>query len=235
MPSPEASPKRIRVLIVDDHPMTREGLVHLIANQPDLMVCAEAATAGSALDAALSTKPDLVLADITLPDKSGIELIKDLKSVHPGLPVLVISMHDESLYAERALKAGASGYIMKVAGAEKLMEAIRRVLTGEVYVSGTIAAHILKSVSGKAVSGTHSSVEFLSDREFEIFGLIARGIATRDIGERLHLSPKTVEAHRMNIKAKLGIDTAAELISYAARWMVDASRSEGDRGPSGKT
>ena len=201
--------------------MTREGLVHLIANQPDLMVCAEAATAAAALTAALETRPDLVLADFTLPDKSGIELIKDLHAVQPGLPVLVISMHEESLYAERALKAGAAGYIMKVAGGEKLMEAIRRVLAGEVYVSAQISAHVLKGLAGKRAAGAGSPVGLLSDREFEIFGLIAQGIATRDIGGRLHISTKTVEAHRMNIKAKLGLDTAAGLISYAARWMAE--------------
>ena len=201
--------------------MTREGLVHLIGNQPDLTVCAEAATAAAALTAALETRPDLVLADFTLPDKSGIELIKDLHAVQPGLPVLVISMHEESLYAERALKAGAAGYIMKVAGGEKLMEAIRRVLAGEVYVSAQISAHVLKSLAGKPAAGAGSSVGLLTDREFEIFGLIAQGIATRDIGGRLHISTKTVEAHRMNIKAKLGLDTAAGLISYAARWMAE--------------
>ncbi len=219
--SKKAPPKRVRVLIVDDHPMTREGLVHLIANQPDLMVCAEAATAAAALTAAVETRPDLVLADFTLPDKSGIELIKDLHAVQPGLPVLVISMHEESLYAERAIKAGAAGYIMKVAGGEKLMEAIRRVLAGEVYVSAQIAAHVLKALAGKPAAGAGSSVGQLTDREFEIFGLIAQGIATRDIGGRLHISTKTVEAHRMNIKAKLGLDTAAGLISYAARWMAE--------------
>ena len=219
--SKKAPPKRVRVLIVDDHPMTREGLAHLIASQPDLVVCAEAATAAAALTAALKTRPDLVLADFTLPDKSGIELVKDLHAVQPGLPVLIISMHEESLYAERALKAGAAGYIMKIAGGEKLMEAIRRVLAGEVYVSGKISAQILKSMVTKPGAGAGPSVGQLSDREFEIFGLIAQGLATRDIGGRLHISTKTVEAHRMNIKAKLGLDTAAGLISYAARWMAE--------------
>ena len=219
--SPAAASKRTRVLIVDDHPMTREGLVHLIGNEADLMVCAEAATAADALTAVLKTRPDLVLADYTLPDKSGVELLKDLHAVQPRLPVLVISMHEESLYAERALKAGAAGYIMKVAGGEKLMEAIRRVLAGEVYVSAKISAQILRGVVAKPVAGAAPSVGQLSDREFEIFGLIAQGIATRDIGKRLHISAKTVEAHRMNIKTKLGLATASELISYAARWMAE--------------
>ena len=222
MKAAKSPAKPARVLIVDDHPMTRMGLVHLIASQSDLTVCAEAETAADALSAVVKTEPDLVLADITLPDKSGIELIKDIKAVRPLLPVLVISMHDESLYAERALKAGAAGYIMKVAGAEKLMDAIRHVLGGEVYVSAKVSARILKNMNGRAGQRGGHPVESLSDREFEIFRLIGQGIATRDIGERLHLSAKTVEAHRMNIKAKLGIDTAAELISYAARWMAES-------------
>ena len=202
--------------------MTRDGLVHLIGNQPDLIVCAQAETAAAALTAVVNTKPDLVLADITLPDKSGIELIKDIKAVRPELPVLVISMHDESLYAERALKAGAAGYIMKVAGGEKLMEAIRHVLAGEVYVSENVSARILKNLNGRPASGAGNPIASLSDREFEIFRVIAHGLSTRDIADRLHVSPKTVEAHRMNIKAKLGLDTAAELISYAARWMAES-------------
>jgi len=219
----EAPPKRYRVLIVDDHPMTREGLVHLIGNQPDLTVCAEAATAGSALTAVENTNPDLVLADITLPGRSGIELIKDIKAVQPALPVLVISMHDESLYAERALRAGAAGYLMKVEGGAKLLAAIRHVLAGEIYVSAKISAQILRGFTGQAAAvgaGAAAPVAQLSDREFEVFSLLGHGMPTRGIGEQLHVSVKTVEAHRTNIKAKLGIDTAAELIAYAARWIT---------------
>lgn len=210
------------MLIVDDHPMTREGVAHLIGSQPDLCVCAEADSAAAGLGAALKTKPDLVLADITLPDKSGLELIKDLKAVAPSLPVLVMSMHDESNYAERALKAGAAGYIMKVAGGAKLLEAIRRVLAGDIVVSEKVSARVLQNLTGRSAGTTGGSIELLSDREFEIFRLIARGLATKEIGGLLHISPKTVEAHRLNIKAKLGISSAAELTSYAARWVAEA-------------
>lgn len=218
--------KTARILIVDDHPMTRAGLVHLIGSQPDLTVCAEAETAGAALTAVEKALPDLVLADITLPDKSGIELIKDIKSVQPALPVLVISMHDESLYAERALKAGAAGYIMKVEGGAKLLGAIRRVLKGEIYVSEKISARILQGFTGRPLENAAASVGQLTDREFEVFSLLGHGLPTREIGERLHVSVKTVEAHRSNIKRKLDLGTATELVAYAARWIA----AEGEKG-----
>ena len=230
MKTKKAQLGRARLLIVDDHPMTREGLVHLLAAQPDLMVCAEADTSAAALSALAKSKPDLVLADITLPGKNGIELIKDMKALQPLVPMLVISMHDESLYAERALKAGASGYVMKSEGGAKILQAIRHVLAGGVHVSEKMSARILKNLYSKPAAGTGGSVDSLSDRELEIFRLIARGIATKVIGSQLHLSPKTVETHRMNIKAKLGIETAAELISYAARWTSGAESSENHSG-----
>jgi DNA-binding NarL/FixJ family response regulator len=211
--------KRIRVLIVDDHPITRAGLVHLINRQPDLVVCGEAENAAQALDAVEAGKPDLVLADIALPGKSGLELIKDIKAIHSGLPTLVISMHDESLYAERVLRAGARGYITKHEGGEKLMQAIRHVLSGQIYVSEKMSAHILKILSGGPVAPVRSLIAQLSDREFEVFALLGEGASAHEIARRLHLSTKTVDAHRANIKTKLAIKTTSELISYAARWM----------------
>src|SRR6266478_6307228 len=209
---------KIRVLIVDDHPMTRAGLVHVIDHQPDLIVCGEAESAAQALDILDSSRPDLLLIDITLPGKSGLELIKDVKAMQPELLMLVVSMHDESLYADRVLRAGARGYITKHEGGEKLMRAIRHVLGGKIYVSERISAHILEIFSGGQAAPERSSIEQLSDREFEVFELIGEGLSAREIARRLHLSPKTVDAHRANIKEKLNIKVSSELISYAARW-----------------
>jgi DNA-binding NarL/FixJ family response regulator len=218
--------KRTRLLIVDDHPITRAGLVYLINRQPDMVVCGEAENAAKALDAVDAGKPDLMLVDIALPGKSGLELIKDIKAIHPGLPTLVISMHDESLYAERVLRAGARGYITKHEGGEKLMQAIRHVLSGQIYVSEKMSAHILKILSGGPVAPAGSLNARLSDREFEVFELLGEGVSAREIARRLHLSTKTVDAHRANIKTKLFIKTTAELISYAARWMEHRANKE---------
>jgi DNA-binding NarL/FixJ family response regulator len=210
---------RTRVLIVDDHPMTRAGLVHVINHQPDLVVCCEAENAAEALDAVDACRPDLVLADITLPGKSGLELIKDIKAIRPELPILVISMHDESLYAERVLRAGARGYITKQEGGEKLMQAVRHVLSGQIYVSEKMSAHILERFSGGQAAPVCSLIAQLSDREFGVFELLGQGLSAHEIAARLHISTKTVDAHRANIKAKLVIKTTSELISYAARWI----------------
>src|ERR1700741_3221649 len=211
-------PRKARIFIVDDHPMTRAGLTHLINHQPDTLACGEAENAAEALDLFDVSQPDLMLIDITLPGKSGLELIKDIKAIRPGLPILVISMHDESLYAERVLRAGARGYITKHEGGEKLMQAIRLVLGGQIYVSDKMSAHILETFSGGQAASARSLIAQLSDREFEVFELLGEGLSAREISERLHLSAKTVDAHRANIKAKLVINTTSELISYAARW-----------------
>jgi DNA-binding NarL/FixJ family response regulator len=211
--------KKTRVLIVDDHPMTRAGLVHVINHQPDMTVCGEAASAAQALDILDSSRPDLLLVDITLPGKSGLELIKDVKALRSALLMLVISMHDESLYADRVLRAGARGYITKHEGGEKLIEAIRHVLSGKIYVSESMSAHILEIFSGRQAALDRSSIEKLSDREFEVFESLGAGLSSQQIAKKLHLSAKTVDAHRANIKTKLSIKTTAELIAYAARWM----------------
>lgn len=207
-----------RILIVDDHPMMRQGLGQLIGAEPDLVVCGEAEDAGRALDAIGTLKPDLVLADISLPGKNGLELIKDFQAIQPGLPVLVISMHDESLYAERVLRAGGRGYIMKQEGGKKLMQAMRHVLEGKIYVSEKISAGILETLSGHRPGAEGSAVEKLTDRELEVFQLIGQGKGTSDIAGVLHLSVKTVDVHRANIKAKLKLNSASELIRYAVRW-----------------
>lgn len=213
-----AAQNRKRILIVDDHPMMRQGLAQLIGTEPDLIICGEAENAEAALDGIGALKPDLVLADISLPGKNGLELIKDFQALRPGLPVLVISMHDESLYAGRVLRAGGRGYIMKQAGGKKLMEAIRQVLDGKIYVSEKMSAEILETFSGRGAGAEGSPVQKLTDREFEVFQLIGQGKSTREAAEKLHLSVKTVEAHRANIKVKLKLKLASELIRFAVRW-----------------
>ena len=209
---------KTRILIVDDHPMMRQGLAQLVNNEPDLAVCCEAENAHQALAVIDKALPDLVLADITLPDKGGIELIKDIQALHPGLAVLVISMHDESLYAERVLRAGGRGYIMKHEGGKKLMEAIRQVLSGQIYVSEKMSARILETFSGRKPEQSASPVARLSDREFEVFQLIGQGKGTKEIAQHLNLSVKTVEVHRAKIKEKLSLQTATDLVRYAVRW-----------------
>jgi DNA-binding NarL/FixJ family response regulator len=207
------------VLIVDDHPMMRQGLAQLINNEPDLFACGEAEGGQQALTFVGSTLPDLVLADISLPDKHGLELIKDLQVLHPGLPVLVVSMHDESLYAERVLRAGGRGYIMKQEGGKKMIDAIRTVLGGQIYVSEKMSAKILEIFSGRRSETSGSSIEKLTDREFEVFQLIGQGKGTRQVAEALHLSVKTIEVHRLHIKEKLELDDAPSLVRYAVRWV----------------
>jgi DNA-binding NarL/FixJ family response regulator len=217
-----SSRKRIaakkRILLVDDHPMTREGLASLIGNQPDLEVCGEAGDAFEALEKIASLKPDLILSDITLPGKNGLELIKDIQVMHPGVLVLVISMHDEALYVERVLRAGGRGYVMKQEGGKKIAEAIHHVLGGQIHVSEKMSAKILEVFSGHRPAASSSPVEKLTDREFEVFQLIGQGLETKQMADRLHLSTKTVEVHRANIKGKLKLNSLSELIRYAVRW-----------------
>jgi len=221
----KAKPSQKRVLIVDDHPMMRQGLAQLIDNEPDLQVCAEADNAGQALDAVGRETFDLILLDISLPDKNGLELIKDILTLKPGLPILVVSMHDELLYAERVLRAGGRGYIMKQEGGKKFLHAIQQVLSGQVYVSEKMSAQILETVSGRRGESSASPIKRLSDREFEVFQMIGQGKATREIAERLHLSIKTVEVHRANIKKKLKLKTSTDLVSHAIRWVESEQKS----------
>jgi DNA-binding NarL/FixJ family response regulator len=220
-PAPAGPPPaaRKRFLLVDDHPFMRAGLGALIDRQPDLAVCGEAGNPAEAFAQLRDTKPDLVLTDLTMPGRSGLEFIKDLLAAAPALTVLVISMHDEAVYAERALRAGARGYIMKEAGGENLLAAIRQVLRGEVYVSPKMSARILENLSGARPRGSSSPIEKLTDREFEVFQLIGQGKSTRDIAAQLSLSPKTVDVHRANIKEKLGLQDATALIRHAVRWV----------------
>ncbi len=207
-----------QIFIVDDHPVFREGLVGLVKRETDLAVCGEADNAPQALTDIQSVKPDLVLADIGLPGKSGLELVKDIRAVCPEMAVLVISMHDETLYAERVLRAGGRGYIMKQEGPEKILQAIRQVLDGQISVSAKMSARILDALSDRRAK-TNSPIARLTDREFEILQLIGQGKDSHAIAEQLHLSIKTVDAHRGNIKEKLELESGTELICYAARWM----------------
>ena len=215
---PTTKAGRKRIFIVDDHPMMRDGLRALISGESDLEVCGEADDALPALEQIEKLKPDLTIVDITLRSTSGLELVKDLRIRAPGVPALVISMHDESLYAERVLRAGGRGYVMKQEGGKKLMEAIRQVLAGGTYVSPRISAKILDTFSGRATEGA-SPVERLTDREFEVFQLIGQGLSTKGIADKLRVNAKTVEVHRVNMKRKLIVGTAPELIRLAVRWI----------------
>jgi len=207
-----------RIFIVDDHPIVRKGLTQLINQEPDLTVCSEAENAEIALELLKKVKPDLAIVDISLRG-DGIELTKLIRARFENIPVLVVSMHDESLYAERALRAGARGYIMKQEAIEKMMEAIRKVLRGELYVSERVSANIVKRfVDGKA-EGVSSPEELLSDREMEVFQLIGQGFGTRQIADQLHVSVKTVETYRANVKEKLNLKNATELMKHAVHWI----------------
>jgi DNA-binding NarL/FixJ family response regulator len=218
-PREGGSTARKKILLVDDHPMMRVGVTTLIKGEADLTVCCQASQAEEALNEIPKCSPDLVITDITMPGRGGLEFIKDVKSLYPDLPVLVVSMHDEMLHAERALRAGARGYLMKEAGGQKMLEAIRKVLDGQVYVSEKMSARILDNVSGWKPRGSSSPIEKLSDREFEVFQLIGQGKSTREIAKQLNLSPKTVEVHRGHIKKKLDLKDATSLVRHAVRWV----------------
>lgn len=215
----ESKAVKKRILIVDDHPMMREGLAQLLETETDLESCGEAGTAHEALEKVGELQPDLVLLDITLPGKSGLELIKDIHAMYPQTTILVISMHDESLYGERVLRAGAKGYIMKQEGGKKLMAAIRQVMEGRIYVSDKMASRIVEIFSTGRSEANSSPVERLTDREFEVFQLIGKGADIHEIADQLHLSVKTVEVHRANIKQKLKLKSVPDLLMYAVRWM----------------
>ena len=207
------------VLIVDDHPIVRQGLAQLINQEHDLVVCGQAEDAHEAIRAVRENEPDMVIVDISLKDTSGVELIKDLQVQHPELPILTLSMHDEAVYGERALRAGARGYIMKQEAIEKVVTAIRRVLAGEVYVSDGMAAKMVSKLVGGASKRTGSLVERLSDRELEVFRMLGEGYNTRETAEKLHLSVKTIETYRAHIKDKLALQDASELLRAAIQWV----------------
>jgi DNA-binding NarL/FixJ family response regulator len=208
------------VFVVDDHPIVRQGLTLLINRESDLAVCGEAEEMHAALSAIPHARPDILIVDISLNGPDGLELLKNIRITSPRLPVLVLSMHDESIYAERALRAGANGYIMKQEATEKVLVALRRILSGEIYVSGRIANSMLQHYVHGASPSAHSSISELTDRELEVFRLIGEGHGTRQIAEALHLSVKTVESYQAHIKEKLCLRSARELVQHAVEWNV---------------
>ncbi len=208
-----------RILLVDDHPMTREGLAAIINRAADLEVCCEAGNPAEAMLELAKGRPDLMVTDMTMPGRSGVEFIKDVHAMLPDLPMLVLSMHDEMLYAERALRAGARGYLMKDAGSAKVIEVIRLILSGQSYVSPQMSARMLDAMTGRRPRGSTSPIEKLSDREFEVFRLLGSGKSTKEVAKSLNLSPKTVDVHRGRIKEKLQLKDAPSLIHHAVRWV----------------
>jgi DNA-binding NarL/FixJ family response regulator len=215
--------KQYRILVVDDHPIVRRGFAQLINHEPDITVSGEAEDLTEALEALASQQPDLVIVDIVLKNANGLELLKRLPSLAPDTKALVVSMHDEQIYAERALRAGARGYVMKQEADEVIVTAIRRVLEGGIYVSNQVNERILMSFAQNQVPTESSAVEHLTDRELEVFELIGQGVSTRQIGERLHISVKTVETYRARIKEKLHLETGAELVQASVEWAIKRS------------
>lgn len=219
--SEEASASvRRKVLVVDDHPLLRQGLAMLINQQQDMLVCGEAEDTHAALHCIGQNHPDIVILDLSLKGPDGIELLKSLRATYANLPVLILSMHDETIYAERALRARANGYIMKQEATEKVLVAVRRILNGEVYLSDSMSSRMLQQYIDGAPSLLQSRIAALSDRELEVFRQIGEGRATREIAEDLHLSIKTVETYQAHIKEKLALRSGRELVQHAIQWKI---------------
>jgi DNA-binding NarL/FixJ family response regulator len=210
--------KKSRILVVDDHPIVREGLVLMINSQRDMEVCGQAEDAHKALEAVEKTRPDMAVIDISLQGASGIELMKNIKLRYPAFKMLALSMHDEALYAERALRAGAKGYIMKHEAPDRVVAAIRRILAGEIWVSDNMTARMVNKLVGGAEGGA-TGIDSLTDRELEVFRLIGMGHGTRQIAQELFLSVKTIESYRAHIKEKLALNSATELVQHAIQWV----------------
>ena len=219
-PEKAVAAEKKMVLVVDDHPLMRQGLSLLINQQQDMQVCAEAEEAQAAMQALAQKKPDIVILDISLNGPDGLELLKSIRVSHPDLPVLILSMHDEAIYAERALRARANGYIMKQEATEKVLVAMRRILNGDIYLSDRMQNKMLHQFIDGAPSMIQSRISSLSDRELEVFRLIGEGRATREIAEELHLSIKTVETYQAHIKEKLALRSGRELIQHAIQWKI---------------
>ena len=218
---PEAHSRKSKVFLVDDHPIVRQGLALLINREPDMIVCGEADSAPSALQSISGASPDVVVVDISLDGPDGLDLLKSIRLKDPILPVLILSMHDESSYAERSLRAGANGYIMKQEATEKVLIAIRRILQGKVYLSERLTNRMLEQYVYGATSSKNDPLSKLSDRELEVFRLIGAGHGTRQIADELHVSIKTVESYQAHIKEKLGLRNARELVQHAIERTVN--------------
>jgi DNA-binding NarL/FixJ family response regulator len=223
-PQPGARAARARILLVEDHPIVRQGLAQILGQTPDLEVCSFAEDAHSALRAAGTCRPDLVIVDISLKSDDGLELVKDLRSRKVQTPILILSMHQESVYAPRAMRAGAQGYVMKGEPTPRLLAAVRKVLSGGLFFSDEVTADLLRRQIGGEPTAL-SPVELLTDKELQIFRLIGQGRSTREISEALHRSVKTVEAHRENIKLKLGIKNSPQLVRAAVEWTAAEERA----------
>jgi DNA-binding NarL/FixJ family response regulator len=225
----ETAKEHYKVLLVDDHPIVRHGFAQLINRDAGLTVCGEADDVPQAMESIQSCQPNVVIVDITLKSGSGLDLIKNIKAQHPHLPILVVSMHDESLYAERVLRAGGRGYLTKQEAVDNILVAIHRVLKGEIYLSQKMTGRLLFRLADGKTQLTGSPVDTLSDRELEVFQLIGQGSGTSQIAERLHLSVKTVETYREHLKQKLNLKNAAELVQHAVQW----SQTQGARSSNG--
>jgi DNA-binding NarL/FixJ family response regulator len=217
---------KIKILLVDDHPIVRDGLTLRIQRQPDLVVCGEADSCAKALAQVAACRPDLIVADLVLKDGSGLDLIRDLKIRSPQLPVLVLSMQDEKVYALRAIRAGARGYLMKQEAADKVIEALRRILAGHVYLSPQMTAQLVDCQVGGDATVPGTADESLSDRELEVFSLLGQGLRTRQIAARLHLSVKTIESYYERIKTRLQLDAYPELLREAVLWVHAKGEAE---------
>jgi DNA-binding NarL/FixJ family response regulator len=216
-----APPTKRSVLVIDDHPLLRQGIAMLINQQQDLQVCGEAEEVHSAMQFIAQRKPDIIILDISLKGPDGLDLLKSLRATDPDLPVLILSMHDEAIYAERALRARANGYIMKQEATEKVLVAVRRILDGEIYLSESMSRKMLHQYIDGAPTMLQSRIATLSDRELEVFRRIGEGHATREIADELHLSIKTVETYQAHIKEKLGLRSGRELIQHAIQWKIN--------------
>ncbi|MEM9159698.1 MAG: response regulator transcription factor [Verrucomicrobiota bacterium] len=208
-----------RIFIVDDHPLVRQGLSQIIAGQEDMEVCGEAEDSPSAMQGVGNTNPDAIIVDISLQGNNGLELIKNIKAVYDTIPIMVFSMHDETIYAQRALRAGAKAYVMKKESSDKVVTAIHKIMKGEIYVSASVADQVLHQIVNGPNNVSQSPIDRLTDRELEVVQLIGRGLSTREIAESLNLSVKTIESHRAHVKEKLNLRNATELVQFSVQWV----------------